>query len=65
MPARTLKYILWSKYFYQDVTVVYDFETMFEKLEEAELKLEKKKKNQWYTEKTHMHVPTTFALAVH
>lgn len=44
MPARTLKYIFWSKYFYQDVTVVYDFETMFEKLEEAELKLEKKKR---------------------
>lgn len=54
---------------YQYVEVFYNFETVFSKLNEAELTLEESKKgtkkDQSYTVKTHKHVPTSFALNVH
>ena len=52
---------------YGYVTVAYNFEIIFAKLDKAELKLEelRKKKDQLYTLKTHKYVATNFLLVAH
>lgn len=64
MPANILNHLFQYKCFHQYVTVVYDFQTIFEKLAETELKKRRiiGKKDQSFTVKTRTHVPTNFAL---
>ena len=65
MAADIVKNAFGCKFQYQYGKVFYDLETMFTKLDKAELKLEElRKKDQSYTVKTHKNVPTSYELGV-